>query len=87
MTLLVIDIGSSSVRTLLFDDDARLIPDSICSRRHDFATDSAGMAVADAPLLRALVEACIDEALTHLSRAGDPRCGHGDLRRQLAWLG
>lgn len=65
MPLLVIDLGSSSVRTLLFDDDARLIPDSICSRRHDFATNSAGMAQADAFQLRALVEACIDEALAH----------------------
>lgn len=65
MTLLVIDLGSSSARTLLFDDDARLIPDSICSRRHDFFTDSGGMAVADAFQLRALVEACVDEALTH----------------------
>ena len=65
MILLVIDIGSSSVRTLLFDDDARLIEGSICSRRHDFATDSDGMAVADASQLRGLIEACIDEALTH----------------------
>lgn len=69
MTLLVIDIGSSSVRTLLFDDDARLIPGSICSGRHDFATNNDGMAVAKAPQLRALVEACIDEALTHPAAA------------------
>ncbi|MDE2856128.1 MAG: FGGY-family carbohydrate kinase [Chloroflexota bacterium] len=63
MTLLVIDLGSSSVRTLLFDDDARLIDGSIRSRRHDFKTDSVGLAVADAPALRAQVEACINEAL------------------------
>ena len=36
MTLLVIDLGSSSVRTLLFDDGARLIEGAICSRKHDF---------------------------------------------------
>lgn len=65
MTLLVIDLGSSSARTLLFDDDAGLIDGSICSRRHDFTTDSDGLAAADAPYLRALVEACIDEALAH----------------------
>jgi gluconokinase len=65
MTLLVIDLGSSSVRTLLFDDVARLIDGSIYSRRHDFFSDSAGLATADAPQLQALVEACIDEALTH----------------------
>lgn len=65
MTLLVIDLGSSSARTLLFDDAARLIDGSVCSRRHDFATDSGGLAIADAPHLRALVEACIDEVLAH----------------------
>lgn len=65
MTLLVIDLGSSSARTLLFDDDARLIEGSIRSRRHDFKTDSGGLAIADAPRLRALVERCIDETLRH----------------------
>ena len=64
MTLLVIDLGSSSIRTLLFDDDARLIDGSVRSRRHDFRTNSDGLAVADAPQLRALVETCLDEALT-----------------------
>ena len=65
MTLLVIDLGSSSARTLLFDDDARLIDGAICSRKHDFFTDSAGRATADADELRRLVETCIDEILTH----------------------
>lgn len=65
MTLLVIDLGSSSARTLLFDDDARLIGGSICSRRHDFHTDSSGLAIADGPVLRKLVESCIDETLAH----------------------
>lgn len=65
MTLLVIDLGSSSARTLLFDDDARLIEDSICSRKHDFYTDSAGRATADATELQRLVESCIDEVLSH----------------------
>lgn len=65
MTLLVIDLGSSSARTLLFDSDARLIKNSICSRKHDFFTDSAGRATADAAELQRLIEACIDEILTH----------------------
>ena len=65
MSLLVIDLGSSSARTLLFDDDARLIDGAICSRKHDFFTDSAGRATADTVELRRLVEACLDEILTH----------------------
>jgi len=65
MTLLVIDLGSSSVRTLLFDDEARLIDGSVRSRRYDFLTDSAGLAIADADELRTLVESCLDEALAH----------------------
>ena len=65
MTLLVIDLGSSSARTLLFDDDARLIEGSARSRRHDFTTNSAGLAIADGPRLRKLVESCIDETLAH----------------------
>lgn len=65
MSLLVIDLGSSSVRTLLFDDDARLIEGAVCSRKHDFDTDHDGKAVADAGHLRTLTEACIDELLEH----------------------
>ena len=65
MTLLVIDIGSSSVRTLLYTDDAQLIDDSIRSRKHDIRTGSDGRATVDAAEIRALVETCIDEALAH----------------------
>ena len=65
MTLLVIDLGSSSVRTLLFDDSARLIDDSISSRKYDFFTDSAGRATVDSAELRGLVESCVDEVLLH----------------------
>ena len=65
MTLLVIDLGSSSARTLLFDDEAQLIDGAICSRKHNFFTDSAGRATAVAGELRRLVESCIDEVLTH----------------------
>ena len=65
MTLLVIDIGSSSVRTLLYTDDARLIGDSVRSRKHDIRTGSDGRATVDAAEIRALVETCMDEALAH----------------------
>ncbi len=63
MTLLVIDLGSSSARALLFDDAAQLIEASIESRPHDFSTDSAGRATADALELRRLVEDCLDSVL------------------------
>ncbi len=65
MSLLVIDLGSSSVRTLLFDGDAQLIGDSIRSRKHDFFTDSAGQAIADPAAIQSLVESCLDEVLQH----------------------
>ncbi len=70
MTLLVIDLGSSSARALLFDDAAKLIEGAIASRRHDFITDSLGLAIADAPQLRRLVESCIDEILRHRAARG-----------------
>lgn len=65
MAFLVIDLGSSSVRALLFDDSARLIEGAIRSRKHDFATDQDGKAQAQAERLRALTEACLDDILEH----------------------
>lgn len=65
MTLLIIDIGSSSVRALLCNDDASLIEDSIVSQSHDFQTGSDGQATADAHHLQGLVESCIDDILDH----------------------
>ena len=65
MTLLVIDLGSSSVRALLFEDGARLIPNAICSRGHNFRTGNDGRADAEATELRTLIEACLDDILTH----------------------
>jgi len=67
MTLLIIDVGSSSVRTLLFNEDMSLIENATVSRSHDFQTDNNGSAVADAHHLQGLVEACIDDILTHPS--------------------
>ena len=65
MCLLVIDLGSSSVRTLLFDDDAQLIEDSVRSRKYDFFTDRNGRATADASELQTIVETCIDDIMQH----------------------
>ena len=61
MTTLVIDVGSSSVRALLFDADNQIIPDAQARRDHRFATD----ATTDSNELRQLVEACIDAVLAH----------------------
>ncbi len=65
MTLLVIDVGSSSIRALLFDDEACPIRNAVCSYSHQFTTDPPGAAVADAEALRHLIEQCIDEILEH----------------------
>ena len=65
MSLLVIDLGSSSARALLFSDGARLIPGAICSRKHNFALDTDGRADADASELQVLTEDCLDEILKH----------------------
>jgi len=65
MTILVLDVGSSSVRALLFDDQLTLIPDAIARRKHHFMTDATGKAIADAENLRQLVEATIDDILAH----------------------
>ena len=85
MTLLVIDLGSSSVRTLLFDDYARLIEGAICSRKHDFETDHDGKAVANADHIRALTEACVDDILTHPSAASVRAVGMASFAGN--WLG
>src|SRR5512145_2647647 len=65
MAVLVLDIGSSSVRAMLFDAQARAIPGASASRLHQFATTPPGAAVADAHVLRLLTEACIEEILRH----------------------
>lgn len=75
MTLLVIDIGSSSVRALLFDDEARVIPASAVSRKHQFQTDNDGASTADPLYLRREIEACIDEVLKHPAAPAISRVG------------
>jgi len=65
MTILVIDVGSSSVRALLFDEQARPIPGALAHRACSFITTPPGAAVMDAPDLQRAVEACLDDLLAH----------------------
>jgi gluconokinase len=61
-TILVVDVGSSSIRAVLFDND---LQDTILAQReHRFATDKDGTSVADADHLRNLVEECLDAAFS-----------------------
>lgn len=65
MTILILDIGSSSARALWMDDASRLIPGAAWSRPVTFDTDQTGMAQLDARKLSESVEACIDAAAAH----------------------
>lgn len=65
MTILILDVGSSSVRALLFDDDARPIPDAIISRPVQFTTDRDGASTIRADTLLRKVELCVDDMLSH----------------------
>lgn len=65
MTVLVVDIGSSSVRALLFDSSARLIPSAIVQYWHQMYTDRVGAAYFEVEALQHRVERCIDEVLQH----------------------
>ena len=53
MTILVLDLGSSSVRALLFDEDANLQAQS--TRRRPFTTTPPGAATFDAAEIQARV--------------------------------
>jgi gluconokinase len=65
VTVLVLDVGSSSVRALLFSDDARLIPGAEVSEAHQLETMPPGAATMDALDLRKRIENCIDAILSH----------------------
>jgi len=65
MIALVIDVGSSSVRAMLFDESLHALPDAAATRKHSFKSDAPGESTTDVEMLRHLVEACIDEILTH----------------------
>lgn len=68
MTILAIDAGSSSLRTLLFDtsdNKVQLIPGAVVQRKYQFDTDKDGRATVDAVFLREMLEACMDDILKH----------------------
>lgn len=68
MTILALDVGSSSVRAILFDHDddgVRIIPNASAQRHYAFDADEAGQSTIDAGDLRGLVERCIDAILQH----------------------
>lgn len=68
MTILAIDVGSSSVRAVLFEqrsEGVRLIPDAIIQKPYQFDTDNTGKATINPLYLRELVESCIDDILQH----------------------
>src|SRR4051794_14049662 len=70
MTILVLDVGSSSVRALLFDDNAA--PLAQVTKHHRFTTDPPGASTLDAAELLARIEACVDDILRD-SHAADIR--------------
>jgi len=61
MTILILDIGSSSVRAALFDHDAHLIDGAQVQKSHQMRPDGTF----DAGTLQMRVESCIDEILKH----------------------
>lgn len=65
MSVLVIDVGSSSTRAILFDNDARKIPGAEVVLPHSFVISPPGASTIDMALLRANIEKCISEILTH----------------------
>ncbi len=69
MAVLVIDIGSSSVRALLYDDEARLIPDATVIEAQEILTEPQGAATLDMLAVQARVERCVDRILLHPAAA------------------
>jgi gluconokinase len=65
MTLLILDIGTSSARAMLFDEQANPLADAVTRRSYALQTASDGSAIFDAAFLRTQIESCIDEILRH----------------------
>lgn len=63
MSVIVIDIGSSSIRGILFDDSARPIPDAVVQMPQTFTKNPEGAATLDPLLLKAHVETALDQLL------------------------
>lgn len=65
MMLLVLDIGSSSARALLFDAQAQLVQGISAAYTYEFDTLPLGSATIDTRKLQEAVEGCIDAILQH----------------------
>lgn len=63
MTILILDMGSSSVRAAAFDEALKII--FTVKRSHQFTTSAEGKATAEADHLRRLAEEILDAALAH----------------------
>ncbi len=64
MAVLIIDVGSSSVRALMMDENTlAVLPQAVARRDYHFTYEPEGAAEIDAHLLRAKVEACVDDLL------------------------
>jgi len=61
--ILTFDIGSSSIRTLLYDRLGRLVEGSLAAREHRFHTSPPGASEADPDALLEILFACLDETL------------------------
>jgi gluconokinase len=64
MTNLILDIGTSSVRALLCNNSAQIIPETIVSIPHEPNTHPVGASTFDPEKLRLNVERCIDQVLS-----------------------
>jgi gluconokinase len=69
MPILALDVGSSSVRAILYENHADrvdLIPDALAQKKHEFGNIShVKGAVEGNPYIFVLLEECIDEILQH----------------------
>lgn len=70
MTVLVLDIGSSSARALLYNDAAQIVPGALVQHKYQMETSPPGAATLDAAILRRVVETCVDEILSHPAAVG-----------------
>jgi gluconokinase len=71
MAVLVIDVGSSSVRALMMDEATlTVLPNAIARRDYQFTYEPEGAAEIDADTLRSKIETCIDEVLAMVGTSG-----------------
>ena len=72
MSVLSVDIGSSSVRAMLFDEAGQRLPYSKVQRQLEFQIDDRGRSTIDPVLLRLRTEDCISQLLIHAQAQAQP---------------